>query len=109
MKSTTDHFDKYFQQGTAYNANDIDAVVSYFQKRGFEETAAINTAVILLQQAYADKLPIFKLLDTLKGLSSVQLSNIVAQILNVNRSNTSTLGYAATAVAELFDQRNIII
>ena len=37
------------------------------------------------------------------------LSNVVAQILNLNRAKTSTLGYRSPAVTLLFDQRNILV
>jgi hypothetical protein len=48
------------------------------------------------------------MLDTLKGLDSVQLSNVVSEILNYNRFKTSYLGYApqATSTAEVV--RNVI-
>jgi hypothetical protein len=105
----TRFFDKTFQQQIPYNSNEVDAVVGFFKKRGFEEVAAINTAVILLQQAVLDDVPAFKLLDTLKGSSNVELSNLVAQILNFNRSKSSTIGFRIDANNELFDRRNIIV
>lgn len=105
----TRFFDRTFEQQIPYNANEVDAVVGFFKKRGFEEIAAINTAVVLLQQAVLDDVPTFKLLDTLKGVSDVQLSNIVAQILNFNRSKCSTIGFRVEPKEELFDRRNIIV
>jgi len=40
----------------------------------------------------------------------VQLSLIVAQILNFNRSKTSVLGFRDEALqSDLFDQRNVVI
>lgn len=108
-QSNTLFFDRTFQQQIAYNTDEVDAVVGFFKKRGFEEIAAINTAVILLQQAVLDDIPAFKLLDTLKGVSDVQLSNIVAQILNFNRSKSSTIGFRVEPNQQLFDRRNIIV
>jgi hypothetical protein len=105
----TRFFNQTFQEQIPYNSSEVDAVIGFFKKRGFEEVAAINTAVILLQQAVRDDLPTFKLLDTLKGLSDVQLSDIVAQILNFNRSKCSTLGFRVEPKEELFDRRNIIV
>jgi hypothetical protein len=105
----TRFFNRTFEQQIPYNSNEVDAVVGFFKKRGFEEVAAINTAVILLQQAVLDDVPTFKLLDTLKGVSDVELSNIVAQILNFNRSKSSTLGFRVEPKEELFDRRNIIV
>lgn len=113
LPNNTEDFTKFFNtainQQIPYNSNEVDAVVGFFKKRGFEEVAAINTAVILLQQAVLDDIPAFKLLDTLKGVSEVELSNVVAQILNFNRSKCSTIGFRVKPKEDLFDQRNIIV
>ena len=101
-------YNRYYQEPVEYKAEEVDAVITYFKKRGFDEIAAVNTGVILLQQAKTDEMPVFKLIDTLKGLTDVQLSNVVAQILNLNRSKSSTLGYRITPKDTLFDQRNIL-
>ena len=70
-----------------------------------------NTNVFCLaQQAKIDDLNVQELLDTLKGVTDVQLSLIVAQILNLNREKTSVLGFRdETNQTELFDQRNVVI
>ena len=111
-EDTLVYFNNYYNNGgtVTYLQNEVDAVVGYFLKRGFEKIAAINTAGVLLEQAKRDSLPVFKLLDTLKGVNDVQLSNIVAQIINSNRRKTSAIGYKNTATINLlFDQRNIIV
>ena len=57
-----------------------------------------------------DKLNVQQLLDTLSGVTNVQLSVIVAQILNINRSKTSAIGFVRSPPdTELFDQRNVVI
>lgn len=101
-------FNRQLQTEIAYKADEVDAVIGYFLKRNFEKVAAINTAAILLEQASKDKIPAFQLIDTLKGLNDVQLSNVVAQILNLNRNKTSKIGYRISPQNELFDQRNIL-
>jgi hypothetical protein len=107
---TPEFFNNFYNIEISYNASEVDAVIGYFLKRGFDKTAAINTASVLLQQAKIDDLNVQQLLDTLKGVTDVQLSLIVAQILNFNRSKTSVLGFRESAAnLELFDQRNIIL
>lgn len=106
---TQKFFDNYYNRQISYNPNEVDAVIAYFLKRGFDQVAAVNTASILLQQADLDGITVFQLIDTLKGITDVQLSNVVAQILNLNRSKTSTVGYKIPEVKQLFDQRNIIV
>jgi hypothetical protein len=107
---TPEFFNNFYNIEISYNPSEVDAVIGYFLKRGFEKVSAINTASVLLQQAKIDDLNVQELLDTLKGVTDVQLSLIVAQILNINRSKTSVLGFRdATSQAKLFDQRNVVV
>lgn len=109
-ENTLVYFNNYYgSSGVSYTQNEVDAVVGYFLKRGFEKVAAINTGGVLLEQAKRDNVPVFKLLDTLQGINEVQLSNIVAQIINANRRKTSSIGYKQQSENQLFDQRNIIV
>lgn len=106
---TTEFFNNFYNLEISYNPSEVDAVIGYFLKRGFEKVSAINTASVLLQQAKIDDLNVQQLLDTLKGVTDVQLSLIVAQILNFNRSKTSVLGFRDNINQELFEQRNVVI
>ena len=103
------YFNNYYQTDINFNASEVDAVVGFFLKRGFEKVSAINTASVLLQQAEIDEVPVFQLLDTITGITDAQLNNVIAQILNMNRNKTSKLGYKQKENTELFDQRNILI
>jgi len=107
--STTRFFNNFYSQEISFNASEVDAVIGYFLKRGFDKIAATNTASIILQQAATDNITVFQLIDTLKGATDVQLSNVIAQILNLNRSKTSTIGYKVASLTQLFDQRQIIV
>lgn len=102
-------FDKYFVDSISYPAAEIDAVVGFFRKRGFDELASNSTAIVLLQQAKLDNVNVFTLLDTLQGLKDIQISAVVAEILNYNRQKTSTLGYRRDDASDLLEKRNIII
>jgi len=106
--SVKEFFNKYFVEPISYPANQVDAVVGYFEKRGFDATSATGVATVLLQQAKIDNVNVFTLLDTLKGISDVQLSQVVAEILNYNRSKISTLGYKITSVSDRTESRNIV-
>lgn len=100
-------FDKYFRHQVTFPSNQIDAVVGYFLKRGFQEDNAKTTAIILLNQAKIDNISVFKLVDSLKGLTDVQLSRVVTEVMNAYREKTSYLGYKLTAVDETTESRNI--
>lgn len=111
IEDTLVYFNNFYSSGNSvsYTQNEVDAVVGYFLKRGFEKLAAINTGGVILEQAKKDSVPVFQLLDTLKGVTDVQLSNLIAQIINTNRRKTSSIGYKQISENQLFDQRNIIV
>lgn len=92
------YFDRYGEQPLEFPANDVAAAVSFFQSAGFDQDAALVTAMTILRQAKLDNTPIFQLLDTLKGFQTIQLSQLVGEILNNNRVSTSTLGFRVTDV-----------
>jgi hypothetical protein len=100
-------FDKYFKHQITFPSNQIDAVLGFFLKRGFSEQAAKSTAIVLLNQARLDDVSPFKLVDTLSGLSEIQLSQVVTEIMNAYRDRTSALGFKLTTVEETLESRNI--
>jgi hypothetical protein len=105
--STKLFFDVYGREPLQFNVNDAEAAIGFFTSRGFDSDAAVITASTLLTQAKLDEVPIFKLLDTLKGLNAVELNFLIAEILNNNRGATSTLGFRIQSVAKTNQVRNI--
>jgi hypothetical protein len=102
-------FDTYFIEPVVFPAAEIDAVVGFFSKRGFDELASNSTAIILLQQAKIDNVNVFTLLDTLGKLEDIKISAVIAQVLNYNRQKISTLGYKRTDTTDLLEKRNIVV
>lgn len=100
-------FDKYFLHQITFPTNQIDAVVGYFLKRGFDEQAARSTAIVLLNQASIENVHPFKIVDTLKGVTDSQLNAVVSEILNVYREKTSSLGFRDPTILETLESRNI--
>ena len=100
-------FDSYFLQQISFASNEIDAVVGFFQKRGFDQDAAQSTAISILTQAKFENIKPFAVIYTLKGLSDVQLSRVVTEVLNTKREATSALGYSLPFTANNFESRNI--
>lgn len=100
-------FDQYFTKQISYTSNEVDSVVGFFTKRNFDKSAAIATATIILQQAKVENKKIYDILDTLNNLDGVQLSNLVAAILNNKRSSVSKLGYANIQNDNTTESRNI--
>ena len=68
-------FDKYYNHQISFPTNQIDAVLAFFLKRGFDQESARSTGIVLLNQARIDNVSVFSLLDTLKALTDVQLSD----------------------------------
>jgi hypothetical protein len=104
-----DFFNNYFDAPITFPAAEIDTVVGFFKRRGFDDIASNSTAMVLMQQANIDSINVFELLDTLKGLTEIQLSAVVAEILNYNRQKNSVLGYKRVDTVETLERRNIII
>ena len=102
-------FNKFFTDPINFPSNQVDAVVGFFESRGFDKVASRSTATVLLQQAKLDGVNVFELVDTLKGVESAKLSFMVTEILNHNRSKISTLGYKITNPNASTEKRNIVV
>lgn len=102
-------FDKFFVHQVSFPSNQIDAVVGFFLKRDFDTESARSTAIVLLNQARIDNVNVFELIDTLTGLTDVQLSQIVAQVLNAYREKVSMLGYRIAPLVNTYESRNILV
>lgn len=101
-------FDRYLTKSISLNSNDLDSVVGFFKKRNFDENAATAVSIVLLNQAKLDKVPIYKLIDTLNDLTDLKLSVIVAEVLNYNRTKTSSLGFKRDLDKNKRERRNIV-
>ncbi len=102
-------FDRYFSKSISITSNEVDSVLGFFKKRKFDESAAIAVTTVLLQQAKSENKNVFELLDSLKGLDEVKLSQLVAAILNNNRSKVSALGYTNDYQVVTYENRNIVL
>lgn len=102
-------FDKFYVNKVNFSSNDIDATIGFFQRRGFDLASARTVSIVLLNQARADSIPVFTLLETLKTVPTMQLSSVVAQILNAYREKTSLIGYRVTPADSAYEKRNILV
>jgi hypothetical protein len=102
-------FNNFFTESITFPTNQVDAVVGFFESRGFDKVASISTATILLQQAKLDNVNVFQLIDTLQGLETAKLSYMVTEVLNHNRSKISSLGYKIPDPNEATQKRNIVV
>lgn len=105
--ATKRYFEQYGQDLYQFSPNDLQTAVSFFKKRGFGDDASLSTGVSILKQAKFENRPVFSLIDTLEGFTDLQLSAIVAEILNNFRKPISILGYRSGNVSKLEAERNI--
>jgi hypothetical protein len=106
--ATVQAFDTYYSQPLEIDANTLAAMKGFFGGKGFDSLAAESISIIILKQAKKDGYNPMKILDTLKGLDTVEISALVSEILNYNRVKTSFLGYALQFTANEEVQRNIL-
>ena len=109
QKPVREFFDNYFNENLTFPGAEVDAVVGYFESRGFDRTSSISTASVILKQAKIDNVNVFQLIDTLGGLETAKLSYMVTEVLNHNRSKISSLGYKITDSNEATQKRNIVV
>lgn len=102
-------FDNFFTKTISFPADQIDAVTGFFVKRGFDTNSANSIAIVLLTQARKENVNVFALVDSLKGLTDVQLSQVVTQVLNSTREKTSLLGYRVKPATDTYESRNILV
>lgn len=105
--STKTYLNNFGKNGEEYLSADVDAAIGFLTDKGFGIEAATVTSIVLLQQAKRDGFPIFKVLETLGSLKQLELSALVSEILNLNRSQTSRLGFRTSITANQIKLRNI--
>lgn len=108
LESTVQAFNAYYSAPVELNATAYAAIVGYFTSNSFDQTAAESISTIIMTQAKTDGYNPMRILDTLRGLNSVELSGLVAEILNYNRYKTSNLGVARKFEPNPEILRNII-
>ena len=106
--STVQAFDNYQSQLVEISSTVLAAMKGYFVNRGFGDVAAESIAITIITQSKQDGYNPMQILDTLRGLTNVELSGLVSEILNYNRFKTSSLGYAQKFNPNPQVQRNII-
>lgn len=101
-------FDTYGQEPKEFNATDVDAAIAFFTEKGFSDDAGRSTAMAILMQAKEEGIPVFQILDTLKGFSAIEISEVTARILNADRQGSSIIGFKAPSVVPKHIARNLM-
>ena len=77
-------FDNYGREPLEFNANDVNATVAFFSEKGFDKDTSLVISTVLLKQAKIDGTPIFKILETLTGFDTLQMSQLIGEVLNLS-------------------------
>ena len=101
-------FANYYTKPIQLNAGTLDAMTAFFTARGFDPVASQSLAVTIINQAMRDELNPLQIIDTMKGLTNVEISAVVAEIINYTRYKTSFLGYGQTYVINTEVNRNVL-
>ena len=105
---TVEVFDQYYQTPIALNSSELTMMTGFFEKRGFDSVSAESTALVILQQAKKDNFSAMQVMDSLGELAPIEISALVAEILNYNRFKTSSLGTSQNYAPSEEVVRNIL-
>ncbi len=108
-KKTKAFFNNYGKSPINFASNEVDAVISFFESKGFERQSAQSTSIVILGQAKVEGKPVFQILEDLKKIDEVQLTDLVAAVLNSNRNKVSKLGYKQPPTTQTFNERNVVV
>ena len=91
-KNTLDFFENYNKQQINLKSSDIDQFQSLLVKKGMQELAARETTTLILKQCNIDEVDPQTIYTQLKETPNMELTDLLGEILNINRPVSSTLG-----------------
>ena len=106
-KNTLDFFENYNKQQINLKSSDIDQFQSLLVKKGMQELAARETTTLILKQCNIDEVDPQTIYTQLKETPNMELTDLLGEILNINRPVSSTLGTKLN-VGDNNAKRNII-
>lgn len=104
---TVEIFDKFFNFQVIVEAQEYDAVYSYFKTVYKTDVAAANFTMALFRISNQQQIPVLDLLAQLKTTNGVELNITMAYYLNNLRSNATLLGLAAQTQPNYYVARNV--
>lgn len=106
--ATVQAFDNYYVKPIQLNAGTFDAIRGFFNGKGFDQVSSETITTAIMKQAQLGNYNPMQVLDSLKGLTSLELSNLVAEIMNYSRFKTSLLGSTIISNPYTAITRNIL-
>ena len=91
-KKTLRIFGDYFNNQVQINSEEYDAVIGFFKSKDYTDESAETLSYVICRQARIDNISAMTVLDQLSSTDPQELSDIVAEILNLYRFKSSLVG-----------------
>lgn len=107
-KKTLRIFGDYFDKSVTVDSAEYDAMIAFFTDKDYDQQSAETIAYVIARQAKIDQVSGFSILDQLTNTDPQELTDIVAEILNLYRFKSSLIGKKTTNETPDVISRNII-
>lgn len=108
VNSLVNTFNSYYEFPIQLDSATFNAMVGFFEKKGFDKISSQSITTVMMSQALQDNINPMTIIDSLNGVASADLSELATQILNYKRFKSSYLGVATAIKPAIQVQRNII-
>ena len=107
-KKTLRIFGDYFDNQVTINSSEFDAVKAFFKGKDYTDESADTIAYVICRQSKIDNVSAMKILDQLDDSDPQELTDIVAEILNLYRFKSSLIGRKEDNPTPSIVSRNIL-
>tara|TARA_B100001063_G_scaffold245439_1_gene281161 strand:- start:2047 stop:2472 length:426 start_codon:yes stop_codon:yes gene_type:complete len=107
-KKTLRIFGDYFNNQVQINSAEYDAVIGFFKSKDYTDESAETLSYVICRQARIDNISAMTVLDQLSSTDPQELSDIVAEILNLYRFKSSLVGKKQDNPTQDVVSRNIL-
>jgi len=107
-KKTLRIFGDYFDNQVQIHSEEYDAVIGFFKSKDYADESAETLSYVICRQAKIDNISAMVILDQLKNTNPQELSDIVAEILNLYRFISSLIGKKQDNPTQDIVSRNIL-
>ena len=107
-KKTLRIFGDYFNNAVQINSQEYDAVIGFFKSKDYTNESAETLSYVICRQARIDNISAMTVLDQLSNTDPQELSDIVAEILNLYRFKSSLVGKKQDNPTQDIVSRNIL-
>ena len=101
-------FDEFYEFAVTVDANEYDAVYSFFSSIFGTKEAAASFTSVLFRISTETETPVLTLLDEMQDQNSIQITNTLAYYLNGLRSPTTLLGVNNPVQPNVWAARNVL-